>query len=54
MRTDTIGLGVVVTFAAWCLYSALTTGKWDDYMIPATIAVLIGGRFAFAIGREAD
>ena len=51
MKTDLVGLAVVIVFAAWCVSSALSTGEWDAYMVPATIVVLLGGRFAYSLGR---
>jgi hypothetical protein len=54
MNINKLGMVVVVAFAGWCAYRGLSEpNAWNDYMAPATLAVLIGGVFAFNLGRNA-
>ena len=54
MNANKLGLLIVLIFSAVCVFCALSTGRWYDFMVPATIAVLIGGVFAFNLGRGRD
>jgi len=53
MNINKLGLAIVAAFAAWCLYCGLSDPvSWRSYMVPATVAVLLGGVFAFNLGRN--
>lgn len=54
MNINKLGLAIVAAFSVWCVYGAMKTGRWNDYMLPATLAVLLAGVFVFNLGSESD
>lgn len=55
MNINKIGLALVGAFSVWCVYHAVSDpADWNDCMIPATLAVLVGGVFAFNLGRDSS
>ena len=53
MNINKLGLALVVIFSGWCLYQSFgNQSTWNDYMVTATVAVIIAGVFVFNLGRD--